>query len=109
MALSVFDPNTGVAAIIRGMTNVTKLDDEEVDGVPSYHLRGRIDSGDLSSITGSSVIGVAIDTEIWIGHEDFFVRLIKLEGKITESEVPGIVRTLRLSNFNEEVSIELPE
>ena len=37
------------------------------------------------------------------------VRLIKLEGKITEAEVLGIVRTLKLSNFNEEVSIELPE
>jgi len=37
------------------------------------------------------------------------VRLIRLEGKITESEVPGIVRTLKLSNFDEEVSIELPE
>ncbi len=108
-ALSVFDPNTGIAAIMRGMTDLTKLDDEELDGVPVYRLRGSIDSGDLSAITGSSVEGVAIDTEIWTGKEDFFVRLIKLEGKITESEVPGIVRTLKLSNFNEEVSIELPE
>ncbi len=108
-ALSVFDPNTGIAAIMRGIADPTKLSDEEVDGVLCYRLRGSIDSGDLGPITGSSVEGVAIDTEVWIGKEDFFVRLIKLEGKITESEVPGIVRTLKLSNFNEEVSIELPE
>ncbi|MEE8353541.1 MAG: LppX_LprAFG lipoprotein [Dehalococcoidales bacterium] len=108
-ALSVFDPNTGIAAIMRGMANLTKLDDEEVDGVLGYHLGGSIDSGDLGSITGSYVEGVTIDAEIWIGKEDFVVRLIKLEGKITESEVPGIVRTLKLSNFDEGVSIELPE
>ena len=108
-ALSVFDPDTGVAAIMRGLADLTKLNDEEVDGVLGYRLRGSIDSGDLDPITGSSVEGVTIDAEVWIGKEDFFVRLIKLEGKITESEVPGIVRTLKLSNFNEEVSIELPE
>ncbi len=108
-ALSVFDMNSGVAAIMRGIADLTRLDDEEMDGVPGYHLRGSIDSGDLASITGSSVEGVKIDTEVWIGKEDFLVRLIKLEGKITESEVAGIVRTLKLSNFNEEVSIELPE
>ncbi len=109
VALSVFDPNTGVAAIMRGLADLTRLDDEEVDGVPGYRLKGTIDSGDLASITGSSVEGVTIDAEVWIGKEDFFVRRIELEGKITESEVPGIVRTLKLSNFNEEVSIELPE
>ncbi len=108
-ALSVFDMNTGVAAIMRGIEDLTMLDDEEIDGVLSYHLSGGIDSGDLSTITGSSIQGVAIHTEVWIGKEDFLVRLIKLEGKITESEVAGIVRTLKLSNFNEEVSIELPE
>ncbi len=108
-ALSMFDPTTGIAAIMRGITDLTRLDDEEVDGVPVYRLGGSIDSGDLSAITGSSVQGVTIDTEVWIGKGDFFVRLIKLEGKITESEVPGIVRTLKLSNFDEEVSIELPE
>lgn len=108
-ALNMFDPNTGIAAIMRGMADPTKLDDEKVDGVPVYRLKGSVDSGDLSSITGSSVEGTAIDTEVWIGKEDFVVRLIRLEGKITESEVPGIVRTLKLSNFDEEVSIELPE
>ncbi len=108
-ALSVFDPNTGVAAIMRGIADLTKLSDEEVDGVLCYRLGGSIDSGDLRPITGSSVEGVAVATEVWIGKEDFLVRLIKLEGKITEAEVLGIVRALKLSNFNEEVSIELPE
>lgn len=108
-ALSVFNPNTGIAAIMRSIADLTKLSDEEVEGVLYYRLRGSIDSGDLRPITGSSVEGVAIHTEVWIGKEDFLVRLIKLEGKITEAEVLGIVRTLKLSNFNEEVSIELPE
>ena len=69
MALSVFDPNTGVAAIMRGLADLTKLSDEDVDGVPGYRLRGTIDSSDLASLTGSSVEGVTIDAEVWIGAE----------------------------------------
>lgn len=107
--LSVFDPNTFIAAVMKDVTGLTELNDEESAGVICYHLSGSINSDDLSAITGSSVKGVAINVEVWIGKEDLLVRNIKLAGKITETEVPGIVRTLNFSNYNEVVSIELPE
>jgi hypothetical protein len=106
--LKVFDPNTGITAIMKGMVDLTRLDDEKVEGISCYHLGGSIDSDKLRPITVSSVEGVAIPIEIWIGEEDFLVRHIKLEGKITEGEVEGIIRTLTLSGFNKEVSIEVP-
>lgn len=106
--LKVFDPNTGIAAILKGIVDLAKLSDEEMEGAICYHLSGSIDSDELRPITVSSVEGVTIPIEVWIGEEDFLVRHIKLEGKITEAEVEGIIRTLKLSNFNEEVSIEVP-
>jgi lipoprotein LprG len=107
--LSVLDPNTFIAVVMKDITGLTKLNDEESAGVLCYHLSGSINSDDLSAITGSSVKGVAINIEVWIGKDDLLVRNIKVAGKITETELPGIVRTLDLSNFDQEVSIILPE
>jgi hypothetical protein len=107
--LSVFDPNAFIASVMRDITGLEKLDDEESGGVICYHLVGGINSDDLSAITGSSIKGVAINIEVWIGKDELLLYTVKLTGKITETEVPGIVRTLNLSDFNEAISIELPE
>jgi hypothetical protein len=107
--LGVFDPNTGISQILRGINGPTRLADETAGGVACYHISGTVDSGSLNAITGSSVKGTVINVEVWIGKADFLPRIIKLTGKITDTEVPGIVRTLSLSNFNETVSIELPK
>jgi len=109
-AVKLFDPDTGIKAIIDKITSAIKLDEEKVAGVLCYHIKGTLDSGDLSAITcGNAIEGVSIDTEVWIGKEDFLLRRIKLEGQITKDEEPGIVRTLSISNFNQPVTIELPE
>ena len=50
-----------------------------------------------------------IDTKLWIGKEDFLLRQVRIKGQITEGEEPEIVRILKLSQFNQPVSIELPE
>jgi lipoprotein LprG len=107
--LSVFDPNSGVAAILKGMANAARLADETNAGVNCYHLKGTVDSESLTALAGSAASGVAINAEIWIGQADFLVRTIKLTGKITPTEVDGIVRTLTLSNFNSPVAITLPQ
>jgi hypothetical protein len=107
--LSLFDPNTGIAAILKGLTGAAKLEDAQAGGVPCYHLSGSIKSEDLKAITGSAAQGTAIVAEIWIGRNDFLIRDVKLTGQITETEVAGIVRTLSLSNFNAPVTIDLPQ
>ncbi len=107
--LSVFNPNTGITTIMRGITNPAKLKDEQSAGVMCYHLSGSVDSEKLTPITGSSVKGTAINVELWVGKDDSLVRSIKLTGKITENEVSGIVRTLSLSNIDESINIALPQ
>lgn len=107
--LAVFDPGTGIAAIMKQVTSPTKLADEQMGGVLCYHLKGSLLSDTLRPIMGSAAQGVAISSEAWIGKDDFLVRHIKLEGKITETEKEGIVRTLDLSDFNGVITIQLPE
>jgi hypothetical protein len=107
--LSVFNPNTGVTAIMRGITGLARLSYEQSAGVDCYHISGSIDSASLSPITGSSVQGTPIGVELWAGKDDFLVRSIQLTGKITDTEAAGIIRTLSLSSFNETIDIALPQ
>ncbi len=107
--LSLFDPNTGVAAILKGLTNPAKQEDAEVGGTLCYHLTGNINSENLNAITGNATTGNPIQAEVWIGKTDSWIRQIKLTGKVTATEADGIVRTLGLSNFDVPVSIELPQ
>jgi lipoprotein LprG len=107
--LSVFDPNTGIAAIIKGISALKKLDDAQAGGVTCYHISGNVTSDNLKSLTGSSVQGMTVSVELWIGQADFMVRSIKLTGKITDVEVAGIVRTLNITNFNQPITINVPQ
>jgi hypothetical protein len=107
-AVSFFDPDTGVTAILEGMTSLAILEEENVKGLRCYHIAGKTASQCLNSIALSSVEGVVIDTEVWVGTEDFLLRRIRLEGQITEDEKAGIVRTISL-DFGQSVEIELPE
>jgi hypothetical protein len=107
--LSVFDPGTGIPAIIKGISNPTSLSNEQLGDILCYHLKGNVASEALRPLTGSSTAGVIINTEVWIGQKDFLVRQIKITGKITDSEKEGIVRTLTLTNYNQNANITLPK
>ena len=108
-ALSVFNPNSGITKIMRDIVNPIMVNKEQSGGVDCYHVSGSIDSESLSAMTGSSLKGTTVNVELWIGIDDFLLHNIKLAGKITETEVSGIVRTLTLSDFDKALTIELPE
>jgi lipoprotein LprG len=106
--LSVFDPGTGVAAIIKGLTDTENLGDDKVGSSKCYHLKGNVLSETLAPLTGTTATGVKIGAEVWIDKKTFLVSQVKLTGKITDSETDGITRTLNFTNYNKNIDIELP-
>ena len=107
--LKVFDPSSGVASIIKGLTNVTDVGDEKVNKTKCYHFKGEVMSEALAPLTGTTATGVPIATEVWINKKNFQVVQVQLTGKITDTEVDGITRTLTFSNYNKDIDITLPE
>ncbi len=103
-----FDPQTGMAALLKEVSGLTPLGGAEVEGVAAYHLSGRVAASALESITGSSLPGAEVEVELWVGKEDFYLLQAKLTGQITPTEGTGMVRWLRFSQFNREISIEPP-
>jgi hypothetical protein len=107
-AINIFDLNTGIIAILQDVRNPVKLEDERVAGIGCYHLKGEVPCESLRPITLSSIEGVMVSVDVWIDKAEFLIRQVKLEGRITETEKEGIVRELKLSEFNQEIEIEPP-
>lgn len=108
-AISIFDPNAGITAILEGISNPSKVEGEEKEQVGnSYHIKGEIPSESLRPITLSSVEGVNVMVDVWIDTENFLINQIRVEGQITKTEKPGIIRILKLSNYDQAIEIESP-
>lgn len=107
--VNLFDPEVGVANIVKNIKNPEKLQSEAIDGADCYHLKGSLDPGVVSFVFGSTPASRSVQAEVWIDTGDLLVRQIRLEGAILQEEPPGIVRTLKLSKFNEPVTIEPPD
>jgi hypothetical protein len=109
-AVTLFQPNTGIKAVMESVTDLSLLDPEMAGGTLCFHLKGLLDSEDLDAIAvGHAAKGLPVETDIWIGAGDFLLRKVTFDGRICKDENDGIIRTLELSRFNEPVEIELPE
>ena len=106
-AIAIFDPNTGIVSILSGIINPTVKEGDN-DHKICYHIKGEIPVESLRPITLSYIEGTTVMVDIWIDPEDFSVDKVKLEGRITETEKSGIIRTLELSDYNKKVEIESP-
>ncbi len=109
-AVKIFNPETGIKAVIESSTDLSMTDQQQFGGALCYHIKGLILSEVLDSIAvGHAAEGLSVDVDMWIGVEDFLLRKVVFDGQICKDENAGIVRTLVLSNFNDPITIELPE
>jgi hypothetical protein len=107
-AISIFDPNAGITSILQDVVNPTVVESEDGDKPNGYHITGEIPSESLRPITLSSAGGINVSAEIWIDTKSFLINQITIEGQISETEQPGIIRKLKLSNYNKEIEIVSP-
>jgi lipoprotein LprG len=102
-------PMEFVSELLDGLTGLEKLDEQAIDGLLCYHLKGEISSDKLESLTGSAIKDKSVAVDILINKLDFRICQVKIQGKITEAEKEGITRTLIISNYNQPVSINAPQ
>ena len=106
--VAFFDPDGGVKAVLRGIKGAQPGSEDSIDGVPSYRLAGEVEASLLQAFVGSPAPGAVVDTEVWIGKTDFLVRQITFRGQVMQGDAVGVLRTLRLSRFDQAVAIEPP-
>ncbi len=103
------DPQTGVASILGHIENPTTPTDSTVDGRPCWQINGKLDPVYLAGITGGGAPAGSTDTiTSCIGKTDKLPYQIIIKGPAAGGDTEKTVRTLTLSKFGEQVTIEAP-
>jgi hypothetical protein len=106
--IAFFSPAKGVLAAVKGATGLSLKGTETVGGVDCYHLVGKIKARDVRAFLGTPASDREADADIDVGKDDGLLRKLTLSGPIAAGEPKDIVRTVVLSKFGEQVTIEAP-
>lgn len=107
-AVTFFDPAKGVLSVIRHASGLAGDGSEDVGGVASYRLKGKVRADAVTPLLGNTPGARLLPIELWIGKRDFLLRRIRLSGPIAPGEGQDAVRTVELSAFDRPVRIAAP-
>jgi hypothetical protein len=105
---SFFDLVHSVPLVLRALQEVERAGDEQVSGVATDHLRGKITTTNLASFLGNEKGERLVPVELWIGREDSLIRRIVVTGPVEEGEPDDATHTVELSSYGKSVTIERP-
>lgn len=106
--IAFFSPAKGVLAAVKAATDLELDGTRTVGGVESYHLVGKIKARDVAGFLGNAPSDLEADAEIDVGKDDGLLRKLTLSGPIAADEPDDAERTVTLSRFGEQVTIEAP-
>jgi hypothetical protein len=103
------DPKTGVSAILGHIQNPTTPTSSQVDGRDCWSFNGKLDPTYLAGITGGGApAGTLDDITACIGKNDNLPYQFIIKGVAAQGDTAKTVRTLKLSKFNEQITIQPP-
>jgi hypothetical protein len=102
------DKDRGAPLLLRNLKEPTVTVRESVDGTEADVLTGTLEASDLAVLFGDKPAAAPVKTEVWVATSDRLVPRVRLTGPVLESDPATIVRTLTLSGYNQDVSIERP-
>jgi len=105
----LFDKEKGLSTVIGKLTDVEQLPTEKVNGVDSYHLRGKAARADVESLTSGAIDGDPIGVEFWVSKDNFNLTKLVLTEPQTPDKAQPAVWTLTFSNFDTPVTITKPQ
>jgi lipoprotein LprA len=105
----LLDPQKGVLGVMRGMADVEEDGSEDVGGVSTTRITGKVEVSDVGPLVAASGGSGSVDVTLWIDKDDGILRRIELSGPIGAGEPAEAVRTVELSRFGEPVTVEAPE
>ena len=104
--LGFFDPQRGIGSMMTEVNSPVLAEKSD----ESYVIEGSLPVEALQPLLGSSLMeGNTVDVRLTIDTDNLFLQRAILDGRLTVSEPDGVVRTITLSEFNEQVTIEPPK
>jgi hypothetical protein len=105
---ALFDPATGMTALLRGLTDPQLVGVEQVNGISTQRIDATVDSGALSALIPGAASGSPLAVRVWIGVDDPVLRRAEIVGAISEGESAELLRRITLSRFGEELTVVSP-
>ena len=98
-----------VASLLAGMDDLTLLGDGELEGEPTYFIRGVGPTGALAQLIPGALPDSTIRVELWASKADGRLRQVQLTGPLVAGDLPDTVRVVRLKTLADAPEIEAPE
>lgn len=103
--LGFFDPLGGITSIMLFIDDAFVVyNDDEV-----YVVQGVLATEHLSSLVGDTLEGEMVDLELKIHSDTKYLMEAVISGEIMLDDSDGIVRVIKLSEFNKPVNVDLPK
>ncbi len=103
----LFDPSTGLPAVIPAGRNPKYLTAEKVDGVDSQKIGATYSADQVHSLLAQLSSNVDVNATVWVGASDHLIRKAVLDGAFGDGGKEAAVE-VDISGFNAAVSITPP-
>ena len=103
--LGFFDPQQGIASMLAAVEApvLTGFDGRV------YIIEGHLPADALSPLIGPTLDGATVSIEVAISVDGYYLERVVFVGAAKEGEIEGTIRTIKLSRFDEPVTIEAPQ
>ena len=102
--LGFFNPRQGIASMMSQVESPTLLP----GGRDTIRVQGRMPAEALAPLLGATVKGTTVAVELAIDANELYLLEAVFDGRVTPTEIDGVIRVIRLSRFNEPITIEPP-
>jgi hypothetical protein len=103
----LFDPATGLPAVIPAGAKPTYVSTESIDGVSSYQVAADYKPEQIRAMLSELNSTGVVHAKIWVGVADHFIRKAVLSGTFGDGGTDASVE-VGLKNFNGDVTITPP-
>src|SRR5215467_6774701 len=104
----LFDPKSGLPAVLPAGTNTRYLGTEQIAGVDTDKVSTTYSADQVSQLLGGSVKPAGdVRATIWVGRSDHYVRRVNLNGPLLEAG-KSVQVAVDLHDFNQPVTITTP-
>jgi hypothetical protein len=104
----LYDNQDGLGPVMGKLDSAELVGTEEIDGREAWRITGTTTSAVIDPLAAGTMTGEAIGIELWIDTETYDLLQVRvIEPASVEKENPA-TWVLRLSEFDEEVTIEPP-
>lgn len=104
----LFSTQDGIGPVMGRVDDVERLEDEDVQGRQTYHLRAVVDQEVVGPMTYNTIRGDPVTVDLWIDQETSDLLRARLSEPAGPERPEPAVWTLILSHHGEDVAIEPP-